>query len=142
MRGIFLLLVVCVVVSCKKDSSEPPQQNPPPTNVFFAKGADISWLTQMETEGQKFYNSNGTEMDCIELLKSLGFNAIRLRAWVNPIDGWCNTADLVAKAIRAKNVGMKIMIDLHYSDWWADPGKQNKPAAWALQDFNSLKTSL
>ena len=64
-------------------------------------------------------------------MKSLGMNAIRLRAWVNPSDGWCNTADVVAKAIRAKNAGMKIIIDFHYSDVWADPGKQPKPAAWA-----------
>jgi arabinogalactan endo-1,4-beta-galactosidase len=97
----------------------------------------------MEAEGQKFYDGNGTEMDCMELLKSLGVNAIRLRAWVDPSasGGWCNTTDLVAKAVRAKNLGMKILIDLHYSDWWADPGKQNKPAAWASQDFNTLKAS-
>src|SRR5678816_4646627 len=87
--------------------------NPPAGNQFFAKGADVSWLTQMEAEGQKFYNSNGTKMDCMELLQSLGVNAIRLRAWVDPTDGWCNTTDLINKAIRAKNLGMKIMIDLH-----------------------------
>lgn len=104
----------------------------------------MSWLTQMEAEGQKFYNSSGTEMDCMELLKSLGVNSIRLRAWVDPSasGGWCNATDLVNKALRAKNLGMKIMIDLHYSDWWADPGKQNKPSAWASQDFNTLKTSV
>ncbi len=96
----------------------------------------------MEAEGQKFYNSNGTEMDCMELLKSLGVNAIRLRAWVDPSasGGWCNTADLVTKALRAKNLGMKILIDLHYSDRWADPGHQTKPAAWASQDFNALES--
>jgi len=77
-------------------------------------------------------------------LKSLGVNAIRLRAWVDPAasGGWCNTNDVVNKAVRAKSLGMKIMIDLHYSDGWADPGKQNKPAAWASEDFNTLKTSV
>jgi arabinogalactan endo-1,4-beta-galactosidase len=142
MRIVFLLLIISLFASCKKKNSEPSQQNPPPSNVFFAKGADVSWLTQMEAEGQKFYNGNGTQMDCLELLKSLGVNAIRLRVWVNPADGWCNTTDVVNKAMRAKNLGMKIMIDFHYSDWWADPGKQNKPAAWASQDFATLKTSL
>jgi arabinogalactan endo-1,4-beta-galactosidase len=142
MRIIFLLLSISVFVSCKKKSSEPPQQNPSPTNVLVAKGVDVSWLTQMEVEGQKFYNSTGTQMDCLELLKSLGVNAIRLRVWVNPTDGWCNTTDVVNKAVRAKNLGLKIMIDFHYSDWWADPGKQNKPAAWVSQDFSTLKTSL
>ena len=145
MKTVFIFLFVAFLfAACKKKDSTPPGPDPPLGNQFFAKGADVSWLTQMEAEGQKFYDNNGTEMDCMELLKSLGVNAIRLRAWVDPSasGGWCNTADLVTKAVRAKNLGMKILIDLHYSDWWTDPGKQNKPAAWASQDFNTLKTSV
>ena len=69
-------------------------------------------------------------------------NSIRLRVWGNPADGWCNTSDVTTKAMRAKNLGMKILVDFHYSDWWADPGKQNKPAAWANEDFSTLKQSL
>ncbi len=144
-KTIFIFLIaVFAFTACKKKDSPSPEPNPPPGNQFFAKGADASWVTQMEAEGQKFYNSNGTEMECLELLKSLGINAIRLRAWVDPSasGGWCDTDDLVAKAVRAKNLGMKIMIDFHYSDWWADPGQQNKPTAWSSQDFNTLKTSL
>lgn len=113
-----------------------------PLPASFVKGADISWLSQMENSGKKFYNNAGTEQECMSLLKSLGMNSIRLRVWVNPSGGWNNTADVVAKAIRAKNLGLRIMIDFHYSDTWADPGHQEKPAAWALQDFTTLKTSL
>ena len=69
-------------------------------------------------------------------------NTIRLRVWVNPSTTWNSTADVVAKAVRAKNQGMRIMIDFHYSDTWADPGNQTKPAAWAGQDFSTLKTSV
>lgn len=50
----------------------------------FAKGADVSWLTQMQASGKKFYNSNGTEQDCMSLLRDLGDNSIRLRVWVDP----------------------------------------------------------
>lgn len=96
----------------------------------------------MEADGRKFYDANGNQLECMQLLKNLGMNAIRLRAWVNPTDGWCNTADVITKALRAKNLGMKIMLDLHYSDWWADPGQQNKPAGWATQDIAALKISL
>ncbi|HEV8506195.1 MAG TPA: glycosyl hydrolase 53 family protein [Chitinophagaceae bacterium] len=145
MKTIFIFIVAALVfATCEKKESTQPVPDPPPGNQFFARGADVSWLTQMETEGQKFYNSNGAKMDCMELLKSLGVNSIRLRAWVDPSasGGLCNTEDLIDKAVRAKNLGMKIMIDLHYSDWWADPGKQNKPATWASQDFNTLKTSV
>lgn len=135
-----------LIISCSGKSSNPAPQNtgytPPKVSSTFAKGADISWVTQMESSGVKFYDKNGQQQDLFALMKSLGFNSIRLRAWVNPSDGWCNTTDLVAKAIRAKNAGMKIMIDFHYSDVWADPGHQAKPAAWANLDFNTLVTTL
>jgi len=108
----------------------------------FAKGADVSWVTQMEAANKKFYTSAGTEMECLALLKSLGMNSIRLRVWVNPSDGWCNIQDVLVKALRAKNLGMKIMIDFHYSDTWADPANQTKPAAWAALNFTDLKTAL
>lgn len=96
----------------------------------FIKGADISWVTQMEDDGQKFYNAAGQEMECTELMKELGFNSIRLRVWVDPEDGWCNSEDVLEKAFRAYNLGMKLMIDFHYSDTWADPSNQTPPAAW------------
>jgi arabinogalactan endo-1,4-beta-galactosidase len=96
----------------------------------------------MEAKGIKFYDKSGAQQDLFALLKSLGFNAIRLRAWVNPTNGYCNTADVVAKALRAKAQGFNIMIDFHYSDTWADPGKQAKPAAWAALDFATLTTTV
>lgn len=112
------------------------------SDSFFAKGADIGWLTQMEASGIKFYNSSGVVEDCMQILKDKGINSIRLRAWVHPAYGWNNTTDVVTKAKRAKNLGMKIMIDFHYSDSWADPGKQPKPSAWSNLSFDSMKTSL
>ena len=127
---------------CKKSD---PVDNPTDTiktDTTFCKGADVSWVTQMESSGKKFYNSAGTETECMTLLKSLGMNSIRLRVWVNPTDGWCNTADLLVKALRAKNLGMRIMIDFHYSDIWADPSKQTKPAAWTSLSFTDLKTAV
>lgn len=112
------------------------------TTKAFALGADVSWLTEMEAAGRKFYNNAGQQQDAIEILKNLGMNTIRLRVWVNPVDGWCNSADMLQKAIRANNLGMKLMIDFHYSDSWADPGKQNKPLAWNTLSFADLKTAI
>jgi arabinogalactan endo-1,4-beta-galactosidase len=136
------LLNFCLASSCKKGSGggDNPIIDPVPSN--FAKGGDISWLTQMESGGIKFYTSSGTEQDCMQVLKGIGMNTVRLRVWVNPSPAWNNTADVVAKAVRAKNLGLRIMIDFHYSDTWADPGHQAKPAAWVAQDFATLKTSL
>jgi arabinogalactan endo-1,4-beta-galactosidase len=135
--------LLCLAFSCKKSGGGGGGPAPvPPLNTSFAKGADISWLTQMENAGVKFYNNSGTEQECILILKNLGMNTVRLRVWVNPATNWNNTADVVVKALRAKNLGLRIMIDFHYSDTWADPGHQTKPAAWAAQDFTTLKTSL
>jgi len=122
--------------------TQPATYKPPVVSSSFVKGADISWVTQMESSGVRFYDKTGAQQDLFALMKSLGMNTIRLRAWVNPSDGWCNTADVLAKAKRAQSAGMKILIDFHYSDSWADPGKQPKPAAWASLDFPTLQTTL
>ena len=143
-RSLAIVFLILSLFGCKKPKtgSEPPVNPPPSTGSEFIKGADVSWLTQMEASGKKFYTTSGTERDCMQLLKDLGMNTIRLRVWVNPSENWNNTSDVVAKAVRAKNLGMKLMIDFHYSDSWADPGKQTKPAAWASMDFAALKQSL
>lgn len=104
----------------------------------LARGGDIGWLSEMEAAGIKFKHSSGKEDDLLSILKGTGMNSIRLRVWVNPVDGWCNQDDVVKQAVRATRAGMKVMIDFHYSDWWADPGKQNKPEAWKSLDLPGL----
>jgi arabinogalactan endo-1,4-beta-galactosidase len=136
------IVFACLNFCCSKSKVSPTSTVTTPTDTTFFKGADVSWITQMEASGYKFYDKTGTQQDLFTLMKSLGFNSIRLRAWVNPTNGWCNTSDVVAKAIRAKNAGMKVLIDFHYSDTWADPGDQNKPAAWVNLSFANLVTTL
>jgi arabinogalactan endo-1,4-beta-galactosidase len=108
----------------------------------FAKGADVGWLTQMEASGRVFYNAAGTPQDLLQILRDYDMNTIRLRVWVNPAGGWNGKNDVVAKAIRAHRLGFRLLIDFHYSDSWADPGQQTKPAAWAGLTFAQLKTAL
>ncbi len=148
MKKNFLIafLFAACAMGCSKTTSPGNPVNPPDTTgtqtTNFAKGADVSWLTEMEANNYKFYNRDGKQEDCYQVMKDENMNSIRLRAWVNPVDGWCNTADVVAKAKRAKAAGMRIMIDFHYSDSWADPGKQNKPAAWSSMSFSDLKQAV
>jgi arabinogalactan endo-1,4-beta-galactosidase len=144
---VYSITLAFSILSCSnKGTTLAPQQpaayKPPVIATSFLKGADISWVTQMESSGIKFYDKTGAQQDLFTLMKSLGMNSIRLRAWVNPTDGWCNTADVLAKAKRAQTAGLKIMIDFHYSDSWADPGKQPKPAAWTALSFPTLVTTL
>ena len=134
------ILAALSLFSCGQNESSSEGNKPvdKPTETTFAKGADIGWYTEMEKADQKFYTASGEEMDCPSLMKSLGFNSLRFRVWVNPKDGWNNKADVLKKCLRAKELGMKIMIDFHYSDTWADPGKQYIPAAWESYDLTAM----
>ncbi|MCB0443675.1 MAG: glycosyl hydrolase 53 family protein [Flavobacterium sp.] len=131
MRKIILsTLIVTLLSICKNTAQE------------FAKGADVSWLPQMEATGYQFYDTDGTKKDALLLLKERGMNTVRLRVFVNPSDdpqsGHCSKEETVAFAVRAQKMGFRIMIDFHYSDSWADPSKQNKPAAWKDLPFPKL----
>src|SRR5579859_3446554 len=137
------VLLLTLFSNCKKSSSAPTGGGTKPAaDTFIFKGADPSWISQMEASGIRFYNAAGTAMDGMALLQTLGINSIRLRAWVNPTAGWCNTADVVAKAVRAHKLGLRVMIDFHYSDTWADPAHQSPPAAWASFDLNTLTNAV
>jgi len=137
------LSLLIILGGCNKDVVS---QNPITRESFFAKGADISWLPQMEATGYKFYNDDGKEEDCFKILKDHGINSIRLRTFVNPSDdkasGHCSKDETVAMAVRAQELGMKVMINFHYSDTWADPAHQRKPAAWEGHDFPTLLTDV
>ena len=115
----------------------------------FATGADISWITQIEQLGKyQLVDQQGQPTDGFQMLKDCGMDMVRLRVWVHPdpdrLDGriWCDTKDMVAKAVRATQAGMKVMVDFHYSDWWADPQKQNVPKAWKDCNIQQLADSV
>ena len=109
----------------------------------FVKGADVGFLTEQEARGQKFYDIKGVERDCLELLKNdYQMSAIRMRVWVNPRGGSCDKNELLAMAKRVKALGMDLMVDFHYSDWWADPAKQPIPKAWLGHSFEEMKQDL
>ena len=107
-------------------------------------GADISFLPQLEERGMKF-SDKGVEKDAIQILKDHGFNYVRLRIFNDPANdsgyspkkGFCDLEHTIQMAKRIKAAGMKLLLDFHYSDYWADPGKQYKPAAWKNLSFTN-----
>lgn len=137
--------VLMAIITLLITSSSVAQTSGPST-FAFSKGADVGWLPQMEATGYKFYDVDGSQKDCLQLLKDRGMNTIRLRVWVNPSNdkasGHCSPAETVVMAVRAQKMGMRIMIDFHYSDTWADPAKQAKPAAWANHSFAELQNDV
>ncbi len=142
MRTLYTALAALLLTGCAIGKFSLVKHPAKAAPAAFAKGADIGWLPQMEATGYKFYNSQGIEQDCMQILKDHGINTIRLRTWVNPNDdkasGHCSKEETVAMAVRAQKGGMRVMIDFHYSDSWADPGQQRKPKAWQGHDFNTL----
>ncbi len=103
----------------------------------MARGADLSFTPQEQSAGATF-TYQGRNSTPVQIFRQAGGNYVRMRLWVNPPPGYSDlTTDLaLARQVAAK--GMKIYLDLHYSDFWADPQKQNVPAAWAGQDLAQL----
>ena len=104
----------------------------------WARGADLSWLSEMEHDGILFYDEDFVSQDCIGLLRSMGMNAVRLRVWVNHSTGWSNLDDMLYLARRAAKQGQRLMIDVHYSDFFADPSHQSIPESWQEYDYEGL----
>ena len=139
---IVLLLVCCLAlaglgVAAAEESSlyVKKVENLPEDFIF---GMDISSVLAEEASGVKYYDFDGNETDLFRLLADNGINMIRVRVWNNPWDekgngfggGNCDIANAVEIGKRATACGMKLLVDFHYSDFWADPGKQMAPRAW------------
>lgn len=127
----------------KKEDRKRKKDTEPARDKTFWLGADISWATEMESRGENLYGFEGDEAkECSALMKELGLNALRFRVWVDPIGGFCDKRDLLEKCRRAKAQGMAIMVDFHYSDYWADPQHQPVPKAWQGHSFEQMKEDL
>ena len=105
----------------------------------FLKGADLSSLQQYEDLGVNFFDENNNQItDVVDFFAKRNLNCIRFRLWVNPElseenlskTDYCNLENTIKMAKRVKSLGIKLLIDFHYSDFWADPGKQQAPKAW------------
>lgn len=129
------------------DQKDEPDE-PSVDEVAFVRGADVSWASEMEYDmthnpsrigGTAFKDSKGNA-GLYPVLKATGINAIRLRVWVRPEDpnGWSGKEDVVKMAKRAAEAGMAVMIDFHYSDFFADPSRQNTPSEWSGLNLNGL----
>lgn len=111
------------------------------------KGVDMSSLVSLEKSGVKFYNDEGLAQDPIQTLAEKGVNYLRIRLWNNPYNqigqGYGGGNNDLATAIelgqRATANGMKVLIDFHYSDFWADPAKQQAPKAWQSFSLNQKR---
>ena len=124
-----------------------PDVSRPFEETGFLKGADISSVPEKEEKGLIFRDMDGTAVDPVELIKRYGMNAVRLRIWNDPSQvpesgGYCDLERTIAMARRIRENDMQFLLDFHYSDHWADPAKQKKPAAWEKLDFEDLRKAV
>jgi arabinogalactan endo-1,4-beta-galactosidase len=141
-----LTLCVASAVAIASPATQPVHRSGP-----YILGADISWVQEDEANGTVYYD-HGQRGDVFQILKDHGFNYIRLRVFVNPgaprgyaatsKEPFCDLEHTKTMAQRARAAGMGLLIDFHYSDTWADPGHQFKPAAWENLDFPALKQAV
>ncbi|SDA12163.1 arabinogalactan endo-1,4-beta-galactosidase [Ruminococcus sp. YE71] len=116
----------------------------------FIMGADISSVISLEKSGVKYYDYDGKEADIFEVLKASGVNYIRVRVWNDPKDsdgngyggGNCDIDTAVEIGKRATAAGLRLLVDFHYSDFWADPAKQMCPKAWKDMEIEEKKQAL
>ena len=151
------LLVICLVLS----SSALPEAAKAASSTLWVKkvenlpedfifGMDISSVLAEEASGVKYYDFDGNETDLFRLLADSGINTIRVRVWNNPYDeegrgfggGNCDIAAAVEIGKRAAACGMELLVDFHYSDFWADPGKQMAPRAWEGMKIKEKKAAV
>ena len=129
-----------------------PQPAEKPLNLpeDFILGMDASCVPSLENSGVKYYDHNGTEKDVYQILSENGINYIRVRIWNDPYDangngyggGNCDLANAIAIGQRATKYGLKLLVNFHYSDFWADPGKQAVPKAWKDLDIDAKSEAL
>ncbi|KAB8183138.1 glycoside hydrolase family 53 protein [Microbispora catharanthi] len=136
MRKILAALVLCAAAALT--AGQPAHA----ATTLTMLGADVSSVQRSLDLGAKYYDAGGAQRDPLDILKGIGVNYVRLRIWNNPVSGYNNKAKVLQYAKTVKAKGLKLLVDFHYSDTWADPGKQYKPAAWASHGIGQLQTDV
>ena len=158
-RLLCLLLAITILAGCSGESYI-PKNKIEGSNLYvdkveglsedFIMGMDASCVPALENSGVKYYNFDGQEQDVFQTLAEAGVNYIRVRVWNDPYDangngyggGNCDIANAIAIGQRATQYGMKLLVDFHYSDFWADPGKQMVPKAWRTMTLDEKAEAL
>ena len=133
------LLTVAVFISCSKDVGNDVVI---PEKGLEIKGADLSFLPEIRQSGVVLKNATNQPEAMLLTLKNAGVNVIRLRLWKNPSEINSNFTTVKNLTHEIQQLGMKVMLTVHYSDTWADPGNQTKPGQWQGIPFNQLKDSV
>lgn len=156
--AVLSLTLAAIMVGCGQSTPSGPEVTSGSLHVQkvenlaedFILGMDASCVPALEKSGVRYYDYDGSEKDVYEILSNNGINYIRVRVWNDPYDaqgngyggGNCDIDNAIEVGKRATKYGMKLLVDFHYSDFWADPGKQMAPKAWADMDIDEKEQAL
>lgn len=136
-------ILLMLLAACSNSEAVYPE-------IDFIRGVDISSIISLEESGVLFYNNEGEQQDIFKTLRENGVNYIRVRIWNDPWDnsgntyggGHCDLETALKIAERAAQQGLRLSVDFHYSDFWADPSKQQVPKAWADMGIDEKSDAL
>ncbi len=134
-----ILLLLILIVSCT--SSESNDDNQINDSIFY-KGMDLSFQSELEDYNIDYKDASGNSVELLDFVKSKGTNLVRLKLWHTPQNGENSLADVKAYALKIKAKNMDFLLNLHYSDYWADPGTQTPPVAWQNMTIDQVKVAI
>lgn len=142
---VLAIILLLILTGCGSRHAGSPTASP-----SLILGADVSSLISLENSGVVYHDFDGQQKDLLDILSQAGVNCIRVRVWNDPYDGAsngygggnCDLSNAIALGKRAKEYGMGLLVDFHYSDFWADPGKQQAPKAWQSMTFEEKKQAI
>ena len=139
----YCILFAFVFSSCSNanDSIDNPQPPQPPVSTLL-KGMDLSFQSELEGYNVVYKDANGNPIELLDYAATNGSNLVRLKLWHTPQNGINGLAEVKAYAQRVKAKNMNFLLDIHYSDTWADPGHQTPPAAWQTMTNEEIKVAV
>lgn len=139
---LFFLLASCSEKESESDTGIGKPPDPSDTSSTFYRAMDLSFQPELISGGVQYQDGSGTQIDLLPFVENAGVNLIRLRLWHTPNDDHSSLEEVVSYAQQVNQAGMDILLDIHFSDTWADPGNQQVPNAWEGLEIEMLKDSI
>jgi arabinogalactan endo-1,4-beta-galactosidase len=136
------LLLLLLITSCSNSDDSKAQQMLSGETTPFYKGMDLSFQSELETFDLNYKDTNGNPVELLDFVSENGTNLVRLKLWHTPEDGENGLTDVKAYAQRVKAKQMDFLLNIHYSDFWADPGTQTPPVAWQNMTTEDVRVAI
>lgn len=141
-RTLLVSFFILIYSGCSSSDESNREGEINPETATFYHGMDLSFQPELREYNIAYKDENGVAIDLLPFVKSKGTNLIRLKLWHTPLDGQNSLEDVIAYAKEVKELGLDFLLDIHFSDYWADPGKQTPPRAWQSLTFSQLESEV